>query len=296
MTSFPTLCPTTRLFAVFGQPVGHSLSPAFQNAGLQAMNVDGVYLAFEVSPEALMSCLTTCSVWGAGGVNLTIPLKETAFRSLEHCADSATFAGSVNTIVFEQDGQMVGHSTDGVGLREALKEAFGAAFEDRRVLILGSGGAGRAAALQAAREGAAEVVVANRTRSRAEHVEAEIRERLPNVPARTASSWPPSSEDLSGADVIIQSTSLGMKPGEGLGISPDAFREGQALLDMTYVHDTTPTMELAQTAGVKAVNGIGMLLHQGVESLRLWTGLEPPVETMRVALQKAVRDREASHA
>lgn len=290
------ISPATRLFAVFGQPVGHSLSPAFQNAGLQAMNVDGVYLAFEVGPEDLMPSLQTCDRWKAGGVNLTIPLKETAFQNLEHLADSAMFAGSVNTIVFEAPGRMVGHSTDGFGLREALREAFGGAFEGRRIMVLGCGGAGRAAALQAAREDAAEVMLANRTRARAETVEAEIRERLPGVSVSTTTSWPPSSAEIQQADVIIQSTSLGMKAEEGLGLEPDSFRAGQAVLDMTYVQETTPVMDMARQAGAQAVNGIGMLLHQGVESLRLWTGQEPPVDVMRTALKDAVREREMSHA
>lgn len=296
MPSITGISPATKLFAVFGQPVGHSLSPAFQNAGLQAMGIDGMYLAFEVGPEDLMSSLNTCAGWKAGGVNLTIPLKETAFQHLEVLADSAVFAGSVNTIVFEGPGRMVGHSTDGFGLQEALKEAFDTTFDGRRVLVLGCGGAGRAAALQAAREGASEVLLANRTRSRAETVEGEIRERLPGVPVQTAPSWPPSAAIMNQADVIIQSTSLGMKEEEGLGLAPDGFRVGQAVLDMTYVHETTPVMEMARAAGAQAVNGIGMLLHQGVQSLRLWTEQEPPVEVMRHALQEAVRLRETSHA
>ena len=295
MSLQPPLSTSTQLFAVFGQPIAHSLSPAFQNAGLEAMGIDGRYLAFEVGPDQLEGALTTCAGWSAGGVNLTIPLKETAFRFLQDRADSAEFAGSVNTVVFEEDGHMVGHSTDGAGLREALTEAFGGAFEDRRILVFGCGGAGRAAALQAAREGASEIVLANRTRARAESVENEIRERLPGVSAKTASTWPPSREEVRACDVIIQSTSLGMKPGEDVGVKVDAFREGQAMLDMTYVLEETPMMGLARSGGAKAVNGIGMLLHQGVESLRLWTGQEPPVEIMRSALQRAVDKRNASH-
>lgn len=295
MAPDPEISTSTRLFAVFGHPVAHSLSPAFQNAGLQAMGFPGVYLAFDVSPGNLASSLQTLQEWNAGGVNLTIPLKEEAFRLLDRLADSAAFAGSVNTVVFDGSDAPVGHSTDGAGLHAALQESFGHAFSGRRVLIFGCGGAGRAAALQAARESAAEVVVANRTRERAETVEQEIRSRLPGIAVRTCTHWPPSQEDLHAADLIIQSTSLGMKQGEALPLSPVDFREGQDFLDMIYTRPVTPMMEVASQAGVRVVNGIGMLLHQGVESLRLWTGQEPDIQAMRTALIQAVEKREALH-
>ena len=295
MVQPPLLTTETTLFAVFGHPVSHSLSPAFQNAGLQAMEVPGVYLAFDVEPLALKTSLEALAAWRAGGVNLTIPLKEAAFELLDDLADSAAFAGSVNTVAFGEDGTMTGHSTDGAGLHHGLNEAFGGAFEHRRVLILGCGGAGRAAALQAAREGAEQVVLANRTRSRAEAVESEIRHRLPAVDVSTASSWPPTRDETRSADVIIQSTSLGMQDVKETGFLPDHFREGQALLDMIYTRPMTPVMKVAHASGAQTANGLGMLLHQGVESLRIWTGLEPPVEIMRQALQRAVEQREAPH-
>ena len=292
MSRIPSLSPDTRLFAVFGHPISHSLSPAFQNAGLQAMKVPGAYLAFDVPPENLKRSLQTLSDWKAGGVNLTIPLKEVAFDLLDELADSAAFAGSVNTVEFGENGSMKGHSTDGAGLHLALEEAFGTAFKDQKVLILGCGGAGRAAALQAAREGASQVYLANRTLSKAEAVAGEINQRLPDVETNIFSCWPPKPEEMQEADLIIQSTSLGMTAGQEVGFSSDHFREGQGLLDMIYTKEQTPIMKIAATSGVKAVNGIGMLLHQGVESLRIWTGQEPPVHVMREALIQAVRDRE----
>lgn len=295
MTPAPLFSTATKLFAVFGHPVSHSLSPAFQNAGLQAMGVPGVYLAFEVRPDQLAASLASLATWRAGGVNLTIPLKEKAFDLLDDLAESAAFAGSVNTVAFSENGGMTGHSTDGAGLHHALMEAFGVAFEDRRVLILGCGGAGRAAALQAALAGASEVLLANRTRARAETVEAEIRQRLPGVKVSTLSAWPPEPAQMQAADLVIQSTSLGMNHGEETGFHAGHFREGQHLLDMIYVQEVTPVMQTARAAGVQAVNGIGMLLHQGVESLRIWTGQEPPVERMREALLQAVREREKPH-
>jgi shikimate dehydrogenase len=222
-------------------------------------------------------------------------LKEKAAALLEELADSAAFSGSVNTVVFEEKGRIVGHSTDGAGLHHALQETFGGAFEDRQVLILGCGGAGRAAALQAAREGASRVLLANRTRSRAEGVEKEIRHRLPGVEVKCLSAWPPEPADMQVADLVIHSTSLGMNAGDETGLMPDHFRDGQALLDMVYLQSVTPVMRIAREAGVHTVNGLGMLLHQGVESLRIWTGMEPPVEVMRQALEQAVSEREDAH-
>jgi len=286
--------PDTKLFAVLGHPVSHSLSPAFQNAGLQALGIPGVYLAFDVPPSELMPSLRTLSQWKAGGVNLTIPLKEKAFELLDHLSESAAVSGSVNTVEFEEDGTLRGHSTDGAGLHSALKEAFGSAFQGRRVLILGCGGAGRAAALQAALEGADHVLLANRTLTRTEAVASEIQHRFPEVKVSTLTSWPPSPEEMHQADLIIQSTSLGLNGEQDIGFTSEHFRAGQSLLDMIYVQPVTPIMAVAKSSGVKVANGIGMLLHQGVASLRIWTGKEPPVEQMREALLQAVNNREQS--
>ncbi len=284
---------TTRTFAVLGHPVSHSLSPAMHNPALRQMGVNGVYLAYDVRPDALLEVLTAMSKMGWGGCNLTIPHKEVAFRGLDHLDDTARLAGSANTILFRPDGTMEGYSTDGYGLRMALNESFGLSFTGSDVLILGCGGAGRAAAIQAAQEGASCVRLANRSPERRMILAEEIRKAYPDVEVEELCSWPPPADSVHRSEIILQSTSLGMKADEPPLLDQDAFHQGQAFLDMTYIQQKTPTMLAAELAGARVVNGLGMLLHQGVRSLEIWTGQEVPVETMRAALRAGVYGEDA---
>lgn len=279
---------STRVFAVLGHPVTHSLSPAMHNPTLRAMGMNAVYVAFDVPPDHLMRALVSMAHMDLAGVNLTIPHKRVAFRGLEHLSDTARLAGSVNTVLFHGEGRMEGHSTDGHGLRTAVEEAFGSGLGGKRVLLLGCGGAGRAAALQAADDGAAELWLANRTPERARELAEDLRGRFPDQRVDCCRSWPPEPEETRSADLLLQSTSLGMTPGEPPLLEPGHFRKGQAFFDMTYVQETTPTMRAAREAGAAAANGLGMLLHQGVRSLEIWTGQTVPVEVMRKALRGRV--------
>ncbi|MGA0333828.1 MAG: shikimate dehydrogenase [Kiritimatiellia bacterium] len=279
---------STRVFAVLGQPVSHSLSPAMHNPTLRAMGLNAVYLAFETAPEELMQTLQVFARRGFAGVNLTIPLKEVAFEGISSRSPEAQLSGSVNTVVFRPDGSLEGHSTDGYGLSQALRESFGCRFSGRHVCIFGCGGAGRAAALQAASEGAATLTLANRTRQKAENLAAELGREFPGLHLEVAPVWPPQPEATLPADILLQSTSLGMKTEAEAWISSKNFRSGQVLMDMTYVQKQTPVMQCAAEAGAEVANGLGMLLHQGVRSLEIWTGQSVPVEVMRDALQRRV--------
>jgi len=279
---------TTRTFAVLGHPVSHSLSPAMHNAALREMGVNAVYLAYDVKPEELMQVLEGMSRMGVGGCNLTIPHKEVAYRGLSRLDDTARLAGSANTILFHADGSMEGFSTDGYGLRMALQESFDLSFSGSDVLVLGCGGAGRAAAIQAAQEGAACVRLANRSPERRQILADELRRMHPETETMEITSWPPVREDVHPADILLQSTSLGMKTDEPSLLQRDVFHADQALLDMTYIQQKTPIMREAESSGARAVNGLSMLLHQGVRSLEIWTGKEVPVETMRTALRSHV--------
>lgn len=286
-TVFP-ISAATKVFAVLGHPVAHSLSPAMHNPTLQAMGLNAVYLAFDTTPEDLMQTLKVFGQRGFAGVNLTIPLKEVAFQGIERLSESAALCGSVNTVVFHENGGLEGHSTDGYGLSEALKESFGKAFSGQQVLILGCGGAGRAAALQAASEGAASLILCNRTLARANTLGNELQKRFAQLEVQVCDSWPPPPGLVRQADLVLQSTSLGMKAGDACWLNAAHFRKGQCVMDMTYVQVQTPVMQVAAQAGAEVANGLGMLLHQGVRSLEIWTGKSVPVETMRGALRRQV--------
>ena len=198
----------TQCFAVLGHPVAHTLSPPMHNAALGEMDLDGVYLPYDVLPEDLLSVLESMGKMGFGGVNLTIPHKEVAFRGLDRLDASAKLVGAVNTVQFTDSG-MVGHSTDGYGILMAIEEAFGAPIDGQSIAVIGCGGAGRSIALVCATSGARGITLWNRNRDRARVLNEEIARVAPDVLVNVV-------EDDEGviaeADIVIQATSLGMKP------------------------------------------------------------------------------------
>jgi len=277
----------TRPFAVLGHPVGHSLSPAMHNASFAALGLDAIYLAFEVKPEDLLAVLDAMSRMGFGGANLTVPLKEVAFHGLPTIADSARLTGAVNTVEFADDG-MVGHNTDGGGFLRAISESFDMTPTAKSIFILGTGGAGRAVALVCAREGARELVLSDVDVSRCETVAEHVRSQFPETRVAVVSDRETQAKTARRADLVVQSTPVGLKTGDPSLLSSDAFREGQAVFDLIYHRPQTPLLAMANRAGARTANGLGMLLHQGVESFRIWTRTEPDIGAMRHALEEAV--------
>lgn len=279
----------TKPFAVLGHPIGHTLSPVMHNSSIQALGMDAIYLAFDAPPEKLMQILNGMRDMGFGGVNLTVPLKEVAFRGCDELAESAKITGSVNTIEFLPDGRLRGHSTDGYGFVTAVKESFGVAVDRQSIFVLGSGGAGRAVAITCAAAGAGQITVSDIDAERAAKVVAEIGELFPEVKVDSAGtdaeSW---GSAVAGASLIIQATPIGMNPGDKPLLPSAAFRKGQMLFDLIYMYPETGIMQEAIAAGAKASNGLGMLLHQGARSFKIWTGIDPDITAMRTALEQSV--------
>lgn len=282
---------STRPFAVLGHPIGHTLSPVMHNAAFEKLGWDALYLAFDVKPDRLMSVLPAMRSMGFGGVNLTIPHKEVAFKGLEHLDASAQLLGAVNTVQFANDGRMIGHNTDGFGFIRALEEAFGKAVAGDAVFVLGSGGAGRACALMAAQEGARAITLSDVEVERCQRVAAEIRARFPDVATRVAAGAAEQIADAREADVVVQATPVGMKEGDASLLPPEAFRPGQRAFDLIYHVPKTVFMRAAEQGGAQASNGLGMLLHQGARAFQIWTGVVPPIVEMRRALELAVYGR-----
>ncbi len=277
---------TTVPFAVLGHPVAHTLSPLMHNASLRNLGINAVYSAYDVAPENLMDVLHSMHYMGFKGVNLTIPLKEIAFNGIKRCDKSAEIAGAVNTVAFDENG-LLGYSTDAPGFLNDLRESFGISPAKRRVMILGCGGVGRTLAIASALNNASEIMLYNRTASRAETLASDI---LAFSPETSITLIPPGEHTSFSreADIIIQCTSCGMKPGDTPILPAHSFREGQFLYDTIYIRPTTIQMAEARKAGAVAANGLGMLLHQGAESFRIWTGAEPDINAMRNALESAV--------
>lgn len=284
----------TKPFAVLGHPIGHTLSPVMHNASLRALGMDAIYLAFDVHPDRLMQTLPAMRDLGFGGVNLTVPLKEVAFRGIRDLDDSARHLGAVNTVEFLEDGALRGHNTDGKGFLVALAEAFDTGVTDKSVFVIGSGGAGRALAITCATEGARSVAVTDVDQARAEKVVEEISGFVPCSKVAAVSAEPRSWEAAAmQADIVLQATPVGMKPGDPALLPPRAFREGQMAFDLVYMYPETPFMRAAREGGAKTTNGLGMLLHQGAWAFTIWTGLEAAVGAMREALEASVYGKHA---
>ena len=280
----------TKPFAVLGHPIGHSLSPVMHNASLRALKMDAVYLAFDVHPDRLMTVLESMRDMGFGGVNLTVPLKETAFKGVAEMDDSARRLGAVNTVEFLQEGGMKGHNTDGAGFILAVKEAFDTSPEGKSVFLLGAGGAGRAVALTCAACGASGLNIADIDSRRAEGVRDDILSQATMTPCAVScvpdrENWP---EACAAADLVVQATPVGMRQSDGSLLETDAFREGQMVFDLIYMYPETALMKTARSAGARVANGLGMLLHQGSAAFTIWTGLKADDREMRKALEKKV--------
>lgn len=278
----------TQPFAVLGHPIGHTLSPVMHNVAIEALDMDAIYLAFDVAPERLMNTLPAMADMGFRGVNLTVPLKEVAFNGIADLADTAALLGAVNTVEFRPEG-LRGHNTDGVGFLRAVEEAFDADVSGRAVMMLGCGGAGRAVALTCARHGAARVALTDLDAGRVARLADELRGVASSLDIQCAEADPRAwAEAARDAELLVQATPVGMKPADKPLLGADAFHEGQMLLDLVYMYPATGLMTVAREAGARVANGLGMLLHQGVRSFEIWTGKTPPVDRMREALEARV--------
>ncbi len=280
---------STRVVGVIGHPVAHSASPQMHNAAFRVLDMDWIYVAFDVRPGEVKEALDGIRALGMRGVNVTVPHKGEAFASVDERTPEASAIGAVNTVVVEE-GRLVGHNTDVYGFREALKVAGFYPLSGKAVL-LGAGGAARAVAYAlGTADGVEEVVILNRTLGRAERLAEEMegktgRRFLPGPLTEEALE-----EALEGAGLLVNATSVGMHPDVDASPlpSPDVLRPGLSVYDLVYVPPRTKLMRQAEERGAKAVGGLDMLVYQGARAFRLWTGIDPPVEVMRKALKEAL--------
>jgi len=269
----------TRVFALLGDPVEHSLSPVLQNQAFAEAGVDGVYVALRAGTEDLSGLVRALSVAGGGG-NVTLPHKEKVVRVLDKPSASVRRTGACNTFWLKDD-KVHGENTDVDGLSRALERFLGRSAEGMTVLLLGAGGAARAALVALLDDGAKEVQLLNRTTERARAVSRRIGgERVRVV------------ETASGAaggrfDLVVNATRLGMAPGDDLPLDLAELGWAGAVLDLVYGPEETPFVKEARTLGIQACDGGEVLVQQGAASFELWWGDRAPVEAMRSALQGA---------
>lgn len=279
----------TRKYGLLGWPVKHSVSPPMQGAGFAALGIRATYELIPVRPQDLGETVRRLVAEGFAGWNVTVPHKEHIIQFLDEVDPAAAQGGSVNTVV-NRGGRLHGFSTDGYGLEEALRESFGFGVAGKRVVFLGAGGAARATSVYFALRGARNVLVANRTVTKAERLADTIRAaaRSCAVDCLSLADTARVRSALAQTDVLIQATSLGLHSGDPLPLPPDCLPSSLCVMDMIY--RKTPFLEGAAARGCPTADGRGMLLHQGVKSLSIWTGEPaPPLEPMRAALHAALR-------
>jgi shikimate dehydrogenase len=261
----------TTVAGIIGEPVTHSRSPAIHNAAYAALDLDWVYIAFPVRPGEVGRALDGLRALGVAGCNVTMPHKHEAARACDTLEATASAIGVVNT-VWIHDGQLVGDSTDGPGFVDAARAA-GVDLEGARVLVLGAGGAARAI-----------------VHALGPHAPVEVWARRLDAAATTAAlaptGGPVSSERLddtvAASDVIVNATPLGMR-GELPPFDTGRLHPGQTVIDAVVAPPDTPLLAAAADRGAAAINGLGMLVHQGARSFTLLTGCDAPLETMWAA-------------
>lgn len=264
---------STRVAAVIGHPIRHSISPVIHNAAFRALDLDWVFTAFEVAPGRAAAAAEGARDLGLAGLSVTMPHKADVVRALDRLTSTAEMLGAVNTVVRQGSRELIGDNTDGVGFLDALRIDEGFDPAGRRCLVVGAGGAARAVVLALAGAGAREIVVANRTASRAEEAAA----LAPEV-ARAGSS-----EEADAVELIVNATPQGMAGDRALPVQAAALGPGQLVVDLVYHPALTPLVEAARERGAAAANGLGMLIHQAAHAFRLWTGEDPPLEVMSAA-------------
>jgi len=270
-------------FGIIGWPVSHSLSPVMHNAGFKAINYDANYKLFPVEPQNLKSQIDQFRTSGVSGWNVTVPFKAAVIEYIDVLDPVAEAAQSVNTVL-NIDGQLFGFSTDGFGLQRAIEEAFEFEVNGKDVLFVGAGGAAQAAAVQFAQAGCRSITVLNRTLSKAEKIIERVLMVNPEVKTFSGelNDRPQNTAQIS---IIVQCTSLELKPGQELAFDLSDFSTDCCCMDMIYNLET-PFLKKAKAYGMRTATGSDMLLYQGTKAFEIWTKHEAPVEVMRRALKQ----------
>ena len=285
MTNIP-LTGKTKLTALLGSPVKHSISPLMHNESFNLLGLDYVYLAFDVNEQTLAKAVAGLKEIGICGFNLTMPNKNKIIELVDHLSPAAKLIGAVNTVV-NTNGILTGHNTDGTGFIQSMKDVD---FEiaEKNITILGNGGAATAIAAQVALDGAREINIFSRPQSRFATRTAKLVDDITQTTNTIAHTY--SLSDLSqlrttikSSDLLVNATSVGMAPNTDDSIITDGtlFHESLFVADVIYEPKMTKFLQLAEENGCKTCNGMYMLLHQGAEAFKLFTGYDMPVEAVR---------------
>jgi shikimate dehydrogenase len=271
------------VLGIIGYPISHSLSPVMQNAALTALGLNAVFVPFAVEPAQLTPAIAGLKALGVCGFNVTVPHKEAILPLLDEIDASAALIGAVNTVKLAA-GRLIGYNTDAPGFLTSLEAELDISPQGKRVIIIGAGGAARAAIVALAQAGVRSILIANRNLQRAKDLSIEFKESFPAVDMDSidlASLL--ASITNQGADLLVNTSSVGLN---GTAF-PDLELHGVSAMrvyDMVYGTEPTPLIKTALTAGCRAVNGMGMLAAQGELAFRIWLGQDAPPGLMKQTL------------
>ncbi len=270
----------TRVLTLFGDPVEHSASPEIQNAAFLEAGVDGVYVAVRCATEDLSGFMRGLALAGGGG-NITLPHKEKAAAIVDVSSEAVRRTGACNTF-WGENGQVHGDNTDVEGFRRALQIFMDGPSKGARALILGAGGAARATLVGLLEEGADEVLLYNRTSERAQ----AVARRIGGQRARVV----PVMEELDGErfDIVINTTRVGLDPDDPTPIDFELLGRAGAVMDLVYGRHQTSFVKAAERLGIRATDGMEMLVQQGAASFESWWNKPAPIDLMRNAIRQSL--------
>ncbi len=278
----------TRLLCLFGDPVSHSISPAMHNLSFETLGLDYVYLAFQTNIEQFDNTVATLKQIGARGFNCTMPCKRIAYERCDVLSPAAKFMQSVNTVVIE-DGKLFGHNTDGVGYMRSCLDA-GHDIIGKQMTLLGSGGASSAILTQAALDGVTNINIFARKGNSWKVIEKQVdqinAETSCTVTLNELLDETTLRQSIADSAILVNGSSVGMAPNIDGCLIPDTsyFHPELIVSDVIYNPRQTKLLALAESAGLATFNGMYMLLYQGAEAFKIWTGYEMPVELVKQEL------------
>ena len=272
----------TKLVGLIGNPVKHSLSPVIQNRAFQVSGLNLAYFTFKVEPHDLEQAIEGMAALGLAGFNVTIPFKETVLPFLDILEPEVKMIGAANTVVI-QDGKLRGWNTDGLGFIRSLEEK-GINPAGQNILLIGAGGAAKAVSVALALQGAKSIIVANRSLSRGQ----QLSEKLSAMGVSSLAiplEQLTTKIDFQNLDLVVNATPVGMHSTQEAHLIPvNLLSRSAVVCDLVYGSRRSWLLQEASGRGCTALDGSGMLLHQGAEAFQLFTGVKPPIDDMREAL------------
>jgi len=288
---------STRLVGVIGWPIEHSLSPVMHNAAYELLGFDWVYLPLPVRDSAdIPAVVAALRALPFVGFNVTMPYKQVMLELCDEVAAQARLAGAVNTVQVV-DGKLMGYNTDGRGLLESLRDDAGFTPEGKRAVVLGSGGAAGAIVAALVLAGVAHMTIVSRDPAHADGIISRLTPHARNTELVVVSAGEEAGPLVKAADLVINSTPLGMRPGDPMPLQPEWLHSGQVVSDMIYNPADTPLLRAAVAAGATPLGGLGMLVAQGAISLEIWNGdstISAPRGVMREAAEAALAAEQAA--